>query len=94
MNITTLFLIHAFEMMRVCKWFNKVVIAMSLSWLAQSTRLLSLHLINGWNEKQLGKMSIRQKPGENSTFKGSKEGHTSLNLLSLLMIDFLMFSFW
>ena len=38
-------------------------------------------------------MSIRQKPGENSTFKGSKEGNTSLNLLSILMIDFLMFSF-
>jgi len=35
-------------------------------------------------------MSIRQKPGENSTFKGSKEGDTSLNLLSISTMDPLM----
>jgi len=39
-------------------------------------------------------MSIRWEPEENSTFKGSKEENTSLNLLSILMIDSLMFSLW
>ena len=82
------------EMMRVCEWFNKDMIAMSLSWLEWSSRLLSLHLIKGWNEKQLGKMSIRQELGENSVFRRLKEGNTSLTLLSMSMIVPLMFSLW
>ena len=32
--------------------------------------------------------------GENSAFKGSKEGNTSLNLLSILMMDSLMILLW
>ena len=52
-EVAMLFLMPASEIMRVCEWFNEDMIAMSLSWLKQSSRLLSLCLIKGWNEKQL-----------------------------------------
>ena len=65
MEVVTLFLIPISKMMRVCEWFNEYVIAMSLSLLEQSSRLLSLCLKTGWNKKQLVKISIRHEPGEN-----------------------------
>jgi len=42
--------------------------------------------------KMTGKTSIIQEPGENSIFKGSNEGKTSLYLLSMSMVIPLIFS--
>ena len=47
-----------------------------------------------WKEKELEKISISQEPGENSLLKGSNEGKTSLNLLSMLTIGPLIFKYW
>ena len=44
--------------------------------------------------KMTGKTSIIQEPGENSIFKGSNEGKTSLYLLSMSMVIPLIFSLW
>ena len=60
-------------MIRTCKWFNEDVITMLSSLWEQSSRLLSLHLIMGWKEKQLEKISIRHEPGKNSEFNRSNE---------------------
>ena len=53
-----------------------------------------LCLFKEWNEKQLGKESIRQEPRENSLLKGSKEGKISLNLLSISTIRPLIIDYW
>ena len=63
-EVVILFLIPISEMMRVCEWFNEYVIAMSLSLLEWSSRLLSLCLKTGWKKKWLEKILIRHKPGE------------------------------
>jgi len=93
-DVAMLFLMPVSEMIYTCKWFNSNMIAMSLSWWEQSSRLLSLRLIKGWKEKQLGKMSIRWELGENSIFRELNEENTLLNLLLMSMIEPLIFSFW
>jgi len=93
-EVATLYLILASEMTRVCEWFNEDIIVILLSLWEWSSRLLSLHLITEWKEKQLEKISIRCEPGENSEFNRSNEGKTLLNLLSMSTIVLLIFSLW
>jgi len=51
-----------------------------------------LYLVEKWKEKQLGKISIIQKLGENSLLSGLNIENTLLNVLSISMIGSLIIS--
>ena len=53
-----------------------------------------LLLANRWKEKWLEKLSMILLPGQNLGLRGSNEGKTSLNLLSILMMCPLMRPCW
>ena len=53
-----------------------------------------LHLLEGWKEKQLGKMSMIWELGENSLWSRSNAENTLLNLLSISMTEPLIISHW
>ena len=57
-------------------------------------KFFSLFLLKEWNKKWLGKVLIVQEPGVNSLLNRSKEGNTSLNLLSISTIRSLIVKFW
>jgi len=50
-------------------------------------RLLSPHLLEGWKEKWLGKISIIWELEENSLLSKSNAENTALNLLSISMTE-------
>ena len=78
-DIVTLFLMLASEMMSTMEGIPEASMAKSLSCWIYLLRFLSLHFEKVWKEKQLAKMSIILFPEENSGFKGSNKGNTSLN---------------
>ena len=83
MEVTTLFLMLASMMIRACKGTLKDLIAkLSNCWM-HILELLSFCLLNEWKEKWLGKMLITLWLGENSEWRGKKEGNNLLNLLSM-----------
>ena len=65
---------------------------LSSCWL-YNLRFWLLYLLNKQKEKQLLKMSIILWPGENSGFRGSNEGNTSLYQLSISTMWSLMHSY-
>jgi len=64
--------------------FSEDTIIISSSWCEHDIRLSSLCLLMKWNEKWLEKELIILYLRVNCELRGSKEGNTSLNLLSML----------
>ena len=81
-------------MTRAWEELFKDMIVILLSWRIWDLRLPSLRLLHGLNKKRLGKMSIILQPGANSGLRGSKEGKTSLNWLSMSTTGPLINSLW
>ena len=78
-DVATLFLMLASETTSAMEGILEASIAKSLSCWIHLLRSLLLHFEKVWKEKQLAKMSIILFPEENSGFKESNEGNTSLN---------------
>ena len=83
MEVAILFLMLVSVMTRACEGILKDLITKLSSCWIWALQLLSLCLLDKWKEKQLEKMSMTLCLGENSGWRGTKEGNTSLKWLSI-----------
>jgi len=90
-DMVTWFLMLASEMTRaIDESSDEARVTLSRDW-RWVLKLLLLQFLNIWNEKWLANMLIRHWPGMNSLLKVWKDRKTSLNLLSILTTDPLIF---
>ena len=94
MDVATSHLILVSMIIRVLEESSEGIITKLSSWHVWDAKLLSLHLLKEWKEKWLEKVSIILELEENSELRGSKKEKTLLNLLSISIMEPLIFFYW
>ena len=93
-DVAMLFLILASVIISTHEGILKDSKAKLSSYWIQALKLVSLHLLNKWKEKQLERVLMTWWLGENLGWRGSNKGCTSLNLLSISTNKLLISSRW